>query len=79
MSDRFAFNRLELAGSLGDLGTLLPMLIGMILINGLNPIGLLLTVGLFYILGITLAINLAVGFVIGIAMAYALRSDRLDI
>ena len=78
MSDRFAFNRLELAGSLGDLGTLLPMLIGMILINGLNPIGLLLTVGLFY-MGITLAINLAVGFVIGIAMAYALRSDRLDI
>jgi SulP family sulfate permease len=31
------------------------------------------------ILGITLAINLAVGFVIGIAMAYALRSDRLDV
>ena len=31
------------------------------------------------ILGITLAVNLAVGFVIGIAMAYALRSDRLDI
>ena len=49
MSDRFAFNRLELAGSLGDLGTLLPMLIGMILINGLDPMGLLLTVGLFYI------------------------------
>ena len=30
-------------------------------------------------LGITLAANLAVGFVIGIAMAYALKSDRLDI
>jgi SulP family sulfate permease len=49
MSDRFAFNRLELAGALGDLGTLLPMLIGMILINGLDPMGLLLTIGLFYI------------------------------
>jgi SulP family sulfate permease len=49
MSDRFAFNRLELAGSLGDLGTLLPILIGMILINGLDPMGLLLTIGLFYI------------------------------
>ena len=32
MSERFQFNRLEVAGSLGDLGTLLPMLIGMILI-----------------------------------------------
>jgi len=30
-------------------------------------------------LGITLAANLAVGFVIGIAIAYALKSDRLDI
>ncbi len=49
MSNRFAFNRLELAGSLGDLGTLLPILIGMILINGLDPMGLLLIIGLFYI------------------------------
>lgn len=49
MSDRFTFNRLELAGSLGDLGTLLPILIGMILINGLDPMGLLLIIGLFYI------------------------------
>jgi SulP family sulfate permease len=30
-------------------------------------------------LGITLASNLAVGFVIGIAMAHALKSDRLKI
>jgi len=49
MSERVAFNRLELAGSLGDLGTLLPILIGMILINGLDPMGLLLAIGLFYI------------------------------
>jgi SulP family sulfate permease len=41
---------LELAGSLGDLGTLLPLAIGMILINGLDPMGLFLAVGLFYIL-----------------------------
>lgn len=47
---RVEFNRMELAGSLGDLGTLLPMAIGMILINGLDPLGLFLTVGLFYIL-----------------------------
>lgn len=43
------FNRMEFAGSLGDLGTILPLAIGMILINGLNPMGLFLAVGLFYI------------------------------
>ena len=31
------------------------------------------------ILGITLASNLAVGFVVGIALAYALRSQRLSV
>ena len=49
MSERFQFNRLEFAGSLGDMGTLLPMLIGLILINGMDPTGLLLVVGLYYI------------------------------
>ena len=47
---KMEFNRMELAGSLGDLGTLLPLAIGMILINGVNPLGLFFTVGLFYIL-----------------------------
>ncbi len=45
----FRFNRMELAGSLGDLGTILPLAIGMILINGLNPLGLFFGVGLFYV------------------------------
>ena len=45
----YAFNRLEFAGSLGDLGTLLPLAIGMIMVNGLDPSGLFLSVGLFYI------------------------------
>jgi SulP family sulfate permease len=45
----FRFNRMELAGSLGDLGTILPLAIGMILINGLDPLGLFLGVGLFYV------------------------------
>ncbi len=49
MNPRYRFDRLELAGSLGDLGTLLPLAIGMIMINGLNPSGLFLSVGLFYI------------------------------
>ena len=43
------FNRLELAGSLGDLGTLLPLSMGMILVNGLSPSGIFLSAGLFYI------------------------------
>ena len=49
MSDHIKFNRMELAGSLGDLGTILPLAIGMILINGLNPTGLIMGVGLFYV------------------------------
>ena len=49
MTNYIKFNRMELAGSLGDLGTILPLAIGMILINGLNPTGLIAAVGLFYI------------------------------
>jgi len=49
MGLRYKFDRLEFAGSLGDLGTLLPLSIGMILINGLSPSGLFFSVGLFYI------------------------------
>ena len=45
----FRFNRMELAGSLGDLGTILPLAMGMILINGLNPLGLFLGVGIYYV------------------------------
>ena len=50
MSEKYRFNRLELAGSLGDLGTLLPIAIAMVLINGLNPLGLFFSIGVFYIL-----------------------------
>ena len=45
-----SFNRLEFAGSLGDLGTLLPMAVGMILVNGLNPTGMFISIGLLYLL-----------------------------
>jgi len=51
MTPKYLFNRVEFAGSLGDLGTLLPLGMGMIMINGLNPQGLFLSVGLLYILG----------------------------
>ena len=45
----FIFNRMEFAGSLGDLGTLLPITIGMIVLNGLNATNVMVAVGLFYI------------------------------
>lgn len=44
------FDRLELAGSLGDLGTLLPIVVGMILINKLSPTTVFLAFGLFYLM-----------------------------
>ncbi len=43
-------NRMEFAGSLGDLGTLLPLAMGMILINGLQPSGVFFCIGIYYIL-----------------------------
>jgi SulP family sulfate permease len=45
----FRFNRMELAGSLGDLGTLLPLLIPLVVICGINATVALLLIGLFYI------------------------------
>lgn len=50
METRYQFNRMELAGSLGDLGTLLPIVVGMIVINGLSPTTVFLAFGLFYLL-----------------------------
>ena len=42
----FEFNLHELAGSMGDFGTLFPLAIGYFAINGLNPAGLLVMMGL---------------------------------
>jgi sulfate permease, SulP family len=44
------FDRVELAGAFGDLGTLLPIVVGMILINKLSPSTVFLAFGLFYLL-----------------------------
>lgn len=46
----FKFDRMEFSGSLGDLGTLAPLAIGMIVINGLDSTGVFFMIGLFYIL-----------------------------
>jgi sulfate permease, SulP family len=44
------FDRVEFAGSLGDLGTLLPIVVAMILINKLSPSVVFLSFGLFYLI-----------------------------
>ncbi len=44
------FDRVELAGAFGDLGTMLPIVIAMILINGLSPTTVFLAFGLFYLM-----------------------------
>jgi MFS superfamily sulfate permease-like transporter len=42
----FEFNLRELAGSMGDFGTLFPLAIGYIVVCGLNPVGLFVMIGL---------------------------------
>jgi len=48
-SRRLRFDRVELAGAFGDLGTLLPIVVAMIFINKLSPSSVFLTFGLFYL------------------------------
>ena len=49
-TERPRFDRVEFAGSLGDLGTLLPIVVAMILINKLSPSAVFLSFGLFYLI-----------------------------
>jgi len=46
----YKFDRLEFAGSMGDIGTLIPLSIALIVINGLSVTPVFLMVGLFYII-----------------------------
>ena len=46
---KYSINRHEIAGSLGDLGVLLPIAVSMVLVNGLPPAGVFLAIGLYYI------------------------------
>lgn len=82
MQRRFEFNRLELAGSLGDLGALLPLGIGMIMINGLSPSGLFFSIGLFYFLsgvyyGVTVPVQ-PMKVIGAYAVATALNADQIS-
>ncbi len=81
MTSKYIFNRQEFAGSLGDLGTILPIAIGMILINGLNPSGLFLSVGLFYIFtglyyGVTVSVQ-PMKVIGAYAIATAMSSEQV--
>lgn len=46
----YKFDRLEFAGSLGDLGTLIPLSVALMVITGLSVTAVLSAVGLFYII-----------------------------
>jgi len=81
MSKCFKFDRMEIAGSLGDLGTLLPIAIAMVLFNGLSALGLFLSIGVFYIVsGVYFGITVPVQpmKVIGAyAIATAMNADQI--
>lgn len=81
MSERFKFDRMEFAGSLGDLGTLLPIAIAMVLFNGLNALGLFLSIGVFYVIsGVYFGVTVPVQpmKVIGAyAIATAMSADQI--
>ena len=39
----------EVSGAFGDLGTLVPFVVGYLAINGLDPVGILVNIGLFQV------------------------------
>jgi len=43
------YNRMEFAGAFGDLGTLIPFVVGYITLNKMDPLGILVSFGLFKI------------------------------
>ena len=44
------YNKMEFAGAFGDLGTLIPFVVGYITINKMDPLGILVAFGLLKIL-----------------------------
>lgn len=66
---RLAFNRNELSGAFGDIGTDLPLLVGMILASGLNSAYVLIAYGLMHIMtGIIYGIPMSVQPLKAVAM-----------
>ncbi|MBU2591373.1 MAG: putative sulfate/molybdate transporter [Nitrospinota bacterium] len=48
--EKIRFDRMEFAGALGDIGILIPLVVSLVAINGLNPTMILSLVGIFYII-----------------------------
>lgn len=67
----YRFDRVEFAGSLGDFGTLIPLSIALVTINGLSFTSVFLLVGLFYF-----AIGNAVT---GIVVSRPLKRGKIEI
>lgn len=49
MKNRIKVDLKEVAGSFGDLATFLPLAVGLITVNGMNPTSLFLSAGVMYI------------------------------
>lgn len=78
MQSKIKFNRNELAGAFGDIGTDLPLIAGMILINNLSPSSTLIMFGLMQIMsGCIYGIPIAVQPLK--AMAAIMLAQKLDI
>lgn len=61
MRPAFRLNRKEISGSLGDLGTFIPLLVGMVTVCGLNAGSALFFAGLFNVItGLTFGLPMAV-------------------
>ena len=50
LKNKIKFNRNELAGSFGDIGTDFPLIVGIILASGLNPVNVFVTYGILQIM-----------------------------
>lgn len=75
MNTNFSFNRMEFSGSLGDLGTILPLALAMILMNGMDPVAVFLCFGVYYIFsGVYFKVTMPVE-PMKIVAAYAIASD----
>ncbi|HLN53308.1 MAG TPA: putative sulfate/molybdate transporter [Lentimicrobium sp.] len=69
ITKRIAFNRNEISGAFGDIGTDLPLLVGMILASGLNSAYVLIAYGLMHIMtGLVYGIPMSVQPLKAVAM-----------
>jgi SulP family sulfate permease len=76
------FNRQELAGALGDVGMLVPLAGGLIMLNGLDGTATFMTIGLFYLLsglyfGITVPVQ-PMKVIAAMAIANGLSPDQIS-